>query len=82
MNSSDAKGLASLPQRKQKGRDPFGPLPLAKLLQRESLFLLLSGLLGHLLGGFLLSCHGESPPHQIALSARNRENKIYSLAKD
>ena len=39
----------------------------------EELFLLLDGFLDGFLGrGFLLSCHGESPPLQIALVARNR----------
>jgi hypothetical protein len=46
----------------------------------EELFLLLDGFLGFLGRGFLLSCHGESPPRQIALVARNRANKYLSLA--
>jgi hypothetical protein len=46
----------------------------------EELFLLLDGFLDGFLGrGFLLSCHGESPPLQIARVAQNRVNKNLSL---
>ena len=64
---------------KQKGRDSFESLPFRNV--SEELFLLLDGFLDGFLGrGFLLSCHGESPPLQIALVARNRANKYLSLA--
>jgi hypothetical protein len=67
---------------KQKGRNPCESLPFLKT-SSEELFLLLDGFLGGFLGrGFLLSCHGESPPLQIALVARNRANKYLSLAKE
>jgi hypothetical protein len=60
------------------------PLRISPFLKGpEELFLLLGRLLGGgLLGCFLLSCHGESPPLQIALSARNRANENLSLTKD
>jgi hypothetical protein len=46
----------------------------------EELFLLLDGFLDGFLGrGFLLSCHGESPPLQIARVAQNLVNKNISL---
>jgi hypothetical protein len=39
----------------------------------EELLLLLGGLLGRgFLCCFFLSCHGESPPHQVAHIARSR----------
>jgi hypothetical protein len=63
---------------KEKGRDPFESLPFRNVI--EELFLLLDGFLDGFLGrGFLLSCHGESPPLQIARVAQNRVNKNLSL---
>src|SRR5271156_2519047 len=59
----------------------FRTSPFSKTL--EELFLLLSSLLGRLLGGgFLLSCHGESPPLQTARVAQNCVNKNLSLTKN